>query len=132
MVLGKSGIHRLNFTCGLADDLEIADNGILNERTPIESRQVEAFHIGFDALNSRNDVLDIILNAERLFVVHTGLASATTLLRNVADKSSGVFTSTFARVRFSTAAAMAAISKRVMPSAASIKRSRSLASVSSR
>ena len=33
MVLGKSGIRRLNFTCGLADDLEIADDRILNERT---------------------------------------------------------------------------------------------------
>ena len=31
---------------------------------------------------------------QSLFIGHTGLASATTLLRNVADKSSGVFTST--------------------------------------
>ena len=33
VALGKRDIRRLNFTCGLTDDLEIADDRILNERT---------------------------------------------------------------------------------------------------
>ena len=77
-------------------------------------------------------MVEIVLYPWRLFLCHTGLASATTSLRNLIDKSSGVLTSTFAWIRFSMAEAMAVISKRVIPSAASIKRSRSLTSVSSR
>ena len=90
----------MNITRGLAaKDLEIADERILNERARNEGREVQTLAHRFRLLDSRNDVLDIILNAARLAIVHTGLASATTLLRNVADKSSGVLTSTFVRVQ---------------------------------
>jgi hypothetical protein len=106
-------------------------NGVLNERVPLERRLAEVVNLAFDALDRDKDVFDIVLYPQRLLIRHTGLASAITLLRNFIDKSAGVFTSTFVWVRRPMSAAIAAMSKSVMPSAASINRSRSLTSVSS-
>src|SRR5271169_1792882 len=106
-------------------------NGVPNERVPLERRLVEVVNIAFDALDRAKHMLNIVRYPQRLFFRHTGLASAITLLRNFIDKSSGVFTSTFVWVRRSMSASIAALSKSVMPSAASINRSRSLTSVSS-
>jgi hypothetical protein len=73
-------------------------------------------HIALDAPDRPKPMLDAVLDARRLAGRHTGLASATTLLRNLIDKSSGVFTSTLVWVRLSIAAAIAAMSKSVIPS----------------
>jgi hypothetical protein len=60
VTLGESGIGNLNLVGGLADDLEIADDGVLNERVVLERRLVEAVNIAFDPLVRAKNMLDII------------------------------------------------------------------------
>ena len=62
MTLREGGIGKLNLVRCLADDLEIADNGVLNERILLERRLVEVMNIAFDARDSTKDMLDIGLD----------------------------------------------------------------------
>src|SRR5271155_2489594 len=131
MPLREAGVNCPDLIGGLAYDLEIANDRVLNERRFEKRGTVEPFDIRFDARDRDNNMLDVVVDPRRFLFHHTGFASATILLRNLIDKSCGVFTSTLVCVRSSIAMAIAAISNRLKPSAASINKSRSLFSVSS-
>jgi hypothetical protein len=69
MILREGWIGSLNLVGGLANDLEIADDGVLHERVLLERHLVEGAHITFVALDRAKDMLNIILYPQRLFSV---------------------------------------------------------------
>lgn len=62
MPLCEPIVNGSDFICGLAYDLEIANDRILNKRTFNESRAIKSFDIGFDARDGDDDMLDIVEN----------------------------------------------------------------------
>ena len=57
--------HAVNLGRGLADDLDVADNPILNQRVPLKGINVrQGLNVGGRALDGFGDVRKVILDAD--------------------------------------------------------------------
>jgi len=57
--------HAVNLGRGLADDLDVADNPILNQRVPLKGINVrQALNVAGRALDGFGDVRKVILDAD--------------------------------------------------------------------
>src|SRR5690606_15460714 len=83
----------LDVMAGFPDDFKVADHGILSHLVFQECHFAHVLSVTIDALDSFQDVRQII--REALFVTaHTGNASDSTAARNFSGRAFGVNTST--------------------------------------
>lgn len=83
----------LDVVAGFADDLEVADDGILSHVVPQEGHLVDITDISLDTLDGFPNVAQVVSQA-LLVAVQTGTASASTMSRNFFGRALGVSTST--------------------------------------
>jgi len=125
----KSGAARLIVVHGLADDLDIAHDRILDLQVLLECCEVgQRFKVATGALDGLRNVAEIIVDA--LGVPHKGRECCNTSLRNLGGKAFGVSTDTETPRSFSASILNAATVNKLVDSAGSTNKSRSLSSVS--
>ena len=83
----------LDVVAGLANDLQVADHGVLYQRVVQERHFVHMPGVAPDALDGFEDVGQIV-GQPLLIAGHIGSASASTFARKLSGNASGVSTST--------------------------------------
>jgi hypothetical protein len=119
------GGYAVNVIDRLADNLDVADNRILNLWVLFECFDVlQGLKIAGRSRDSLGNVPEIIFDA--FGVVHSGRASRKTALRNFGGNALGVNTDTGTPSNFSASILKAASVNRPVDSAGSTSKSRSL------
>src|SRR5271157_486037 len=119
----------VNLVHCLTDNLDVAYNRILNLLVLLESFKVlQGLKVAGRSFDGLRNVLQVVF--ETLGVLHRGRACCNTLLRNFGGKPFGVNTDTGTPSKFSASIFKPASVSRLVDSAGSTSKSRSLSSVS--
>ena len=94
MLGSKAGMVVLDISARLADDLKVADDGVLCPDVPQKTRFGHILHVVMNSLNGLKNMIEVATNTKLVRLAHIDFASDRTRSRKLSGRDLGVSTST--------------------------------------